>query len=86
VGNVAVGVDHRRKLLTSGRVDILEVAHKRGREYQAGKGVRLSSVFFVKFSPSSEQGEDVSTVFVCNGHLRKYNRACQGYRGVEVIG
>lgn len=51
VDNVVDGVDHRRKLLTGGRVGILEVARKRGREYQAGKGVRLSSVFFVKFSP-----------------------------------
>ena len=64
----------------------LEVSHKCGREYQAGKRVRLSSVFFVKFSPLSDQGEDVSTVLVCNGHLRMYHRACQAYRGVGFVG
>jgi hypothetical protein len=64
----------------------LEVSRKRGREYQAGKGMHLSSVFFVKFSPSSDQGEDASTVIVCNGHLRKFHRATSAYRGAEVVG
>jgi len=83
--NRAAGVDHRRTLFTGaaigGRVDISGSLSQTRQGISNRQGMCLSSVFFVKFSPSSDQGEDVSTVIVCNGHLRKFHKAARPIGG-----